>query len=198
MFDIAENNYIDTKSPSAVIISSNVILKQLHLNLRDKQEIIILCIGTDRSTGDSLGPLVGYKLSPYITRYDNVQLLGTLEQPVHAKNLIDKINDIKQYHENALIIAIDASLGSIDRIGHINIKNGPLKPGLGVNKDLPLIGHISITGVVNVGGMMEYLVLQNTRLSLVMNMADVIAKSINIALYKLYNQKTYEEETKLY
>lgn len=27
-----------------------------------KTEILFLCIGTDRSTGDSLGPLIGYKL----------------------------------------------------------------------------------------------------------------------------------------
>ncbi|MNN53765.1 hypothetical protein D3C81_1685430 [compost metagenome] len=38
-----------------------------------------------------------------------------------------------------------------------------------------------ITGIVNVGGFMEYLVLQNTRLSLVMNMADVIARGIHMA-----------------
>ena len=27
-----------------------------------KTGVVILCIGTDRSTGDSLGPLIGYKL----------------------------------------------------------------------------------------------------------------------------------------
>jgi len=37
-------------------------------------------------------------------------------------------------------------------------------------------------GVVNVGGFMEYFVLQNTRLSLVMRMADVIAEGLRLAL----------------
>ena len=27
-----------------------------------KEKILLLCIGTDRSTGDSLGPLIGYQL----------------------------------------------------------------------------------------------------------------------------------------
>ena len=27
-----------------------------------KRGVVFLCIGTDRSTGDSLGPLIGYKL----------------------------------------------------------------------------------------------------------------------------------------
>ena len=30
--------------------------------LRGKEGVIFLCIGTDRSTGDSLGPLIGHKL----------------------------------------------------------------------------------------------------------------------------------------
>ncbi len=78
-------------------------------------------------------------------------------------------------------------MGSFNKIGYVNINKGPLKPGLGVNKNLPpSIGDISITGIVNVGGIMEYMVLQNTRLGLVMNMAEIIAKSINIALFKLY------------
>ena len=189
MFQVSGNNYINVKSPSAIIDSSNAILKNIHLNIEGKDEILILCIGTDRSTGDSLGPLVGHKLDQYISRYENVNLLGTLNQPVHAKNLEEKIAHIKKNHQNPLIIAIDASLGNIDKIGYINIKNAPLKPGLGVNKDLPRVGHISITGVVNAGGLMEYFVLQNTRLSLVMNMAEVIAKSIHLVLYKLQMQK---------
>ncbi|MDI3312245.1 MAG: DUF1256 domain-containing protein [Thermoanaerobacterium sp.] len=33
-----------------------------------KDEFVIVCIGTDRSTGDSLGPIVGYKLKNYFYR----------------------------------------------------------------------------------------------------------------------------------
>ncbi|MFY9218842.1 MAG: DUF1256 domain-containing protein, partial [Tepidanaerobacteraceae bacterium] len=52
---------------------------------------------------------------------------------------------------------------------------GSLKPGAGVNKKLPPVGNFHITGVVNVGGFMEYLVLQNTRLFTVMKMVDIIS-----------------------
>ena len=38
---------------------------------------------------------------------------------------------------------------------------------------------MAISGIVNVGGFMEYVVLQNTRLSLVMNMANKIAQVLN-------------------
>lgn len=193
MLNIINNNYFDIYSPFAIMDFSNLIVKHIKSKLRENQKIVILCIGTDRSTGDSLGPLVGYKLMPYISIYDEVYLMGTLEEPVHAKNLDEKIKQLYSNYSNALVIAIDASLGNLDKIGHVNIRDGPLKPGLGVNKDLPKIGDISITGVVNVKGMMEYMVLQNTRLNLVMNMADFISKSLSRALFKILDKKLNEE-----
>lgn len=184
MENYLEKDCIDFNSPFAISNFSNSLLKYLTCNNYD--EIVILCIGTDRSTGDALGPLVGYKLIPHMFKYDKVHLMGTLDEPVHAKNLHENIDIIKNSHANAFVLAIDASLGHNNSIGQIIIKEGPLKPGLGVNKKLPAIGDLSITGVVNVGGLMEYMVLQNTRLSLVMNMADIIAKGIDLSLFKIY------------
>lgn len=182
-------NYIDSKCPFAIIKLSNLLYERLTPVIESGREIVVLCIGTDRSTGDSLGPLVGYKLEPFIDKYTSTYLMGTLEKPVHAKNLSDTIKHIENYHPQAFTIAVDASLGSINSIGQIILKEGPLKPGLGVRKNLPPVGDISITGVVNMGGMMEYMVLQNTRLSLVMNMAKVIARGVNISLRYLYNYR---------
>lgn len=192
MVKCTDQNYVNTNSPFAIVDFSNLILEYLSCNIKAYQQLVILCIGTDRSTGDSLGPLVGHKLAPYIVSYEQVHLLGTLDQPVHAKNLADFIRKINKECPEAFVLAIDASLGHLNRVGYINIKKGPLKPGLGVNKELPTIGDISITGIVNVGGMMEYMILQNTRLSLVMNMANIISKSINRALFKLYNENLKE------
>lgn len=193
MQDCTNNNYINTDSAFAIFDISNLITEYLSMRVNNNQDLIILCIGTDRSTGDSLGPLVGHKLAPHIPYFSQVHLFGTLDEPVHAKNLADTIKNIEKNYPKSLILAIDASLGNLDKIGYINIKKGPLKPGLGVNKNLPSVGDISITGVVNVGGMMEYMVLQNTRLNLVMNMADIISKSIYRVLFKLYNSSLYEQ-----
>jgi putative sporulation protein YyaC len=144
------------------------------------QPIIIICVGTDRSTGDSLGPLVGSHLKKI--GVDGLHLYGTLDQPVHAVNLKDTLALIQQHYNNPFIIAIDACLGQLTSVGCIQIGNGPVKPGAGVNKDLPPVGDMHITGIVNVGGFMEYFVLQNTRLSLVMNMAEIIAQSFQVAM----------------
>jgi putative sporulation protein YyaC len=148
--------------------------------IQHHQPIIIVCVGTDRSTGDSLGPLVGTHLKKY--GMEGFHLYGTLDQPVHAVNLKDTLASIQQHYINPFIIAIDACLGQLTSVGCIQIGSGPVKPGAGVNKDLPPVGDMHITGIVNVGGFMEYFVLQNTRLSLVMNMAETIAQSFHVAM----------------
>lgn len=152
-------------------------LYQHILQLSDKREIVCVCIGTDRSTGDSLGPLVGSILQKNQFHHLGT-VYGTLDEPVHALNLSDKVHLIQQHHPDSFVIAIDACLGQLKSVGSIQVSQGAMKPGAGVNKDLPEVGHLSITGIVNVSGFMEYLVLQNTRLSLVMNMAEIIAESI--------------------
>lgn len=143
---------------------------------------IILCIGTDRSTGDSLGPLTGTYLSQL--GLPKLTVLGTLDQPVHATNLTENLQYIQCTYNNPFIIAIDACLGKMDSVGNITLANGPLKPGAGVHKDLPAVGEVHLTGIVNVGGFMEYMVLQNTRLNLVWKMAGTMSGLLSKAYIK--------------
>lgn len=141
--------------------------------------VVVLCIGTDRSTGDSLGPLTGSSIS---ARDPEVQVFGTLDHPVHAVNLADTIREIEQRFAAPFIVAVDACLGQAASIGQITLAEGALRPGAGVHKTLPEVGHIHITGIVNVGGFMEYFVLQNTRLAVVYKMAHTIAEGLHAAL----------------
>lgn len=190
LLNMRKGNSISVDSPFAVSRFSKILLRYLDRFYDDNyKDLVVVCIGTDRSTGDSLGPLVGYKLSTLLRNYNNVHIMGTLDEPVHAKNLNKIIKKISNDYNNPFIIAIDACLGSIERIGYITVSDGPLKPGAGVNKDLPEIGDIHITGVVNIGGFMEYVVLQNTRLSMVMKMANIIANSISYSIWKMKKEK---------
>jgi putative sporulation protein YyaC len=161
------------------------VRRTLAKELRQKiqgRDLTLLCIGTDRATGDSLGPLIGTKLA---SRLD-VRILGTLDDPVHAANLEDVIEDVianmGEDDDNRVILAVDAALDKSARIGMITLSDGPLHPGSAVGKTLREVGDLHIRGVVNVGGVMEYFVLQNTRLSLVMHMAAVIAEAIELAV----------------
>ncbi|MHB8927347.1 MAG: spore protease YyaC [Bacillota bacterium] len=137
---------------------------------------VVLCIGTDRSTGDCLGPLIGTELEA--AALPNVSVWGTLDHPIHASNLSETLRQVRQSGSGRPLVAIDACLGSLDSVGTITLGFGPLRPGAGVNKALPEVGDLAITGVVNVGGFMEYFVLQNTRLNLVFRMSKVIAEGL--------------------
>ncbi len=180
------------------IQASENLAAELITNLpaMSSQPIIFVCIGTDRSTGDSLGPLVGtlleeQNLSPFY-------VYGTLDDPIHAVNLTEKLREINTKHFNPFLVGIDACLGRIKNVGVIQLGNGPVKPGAGVNKELPAVGDIHITGIVNVSGFMEFFVLQNTRLNLVMKMAKTIAGGIYKANHhyskQSWNELTWREE----
>jgi len=158
------------------------------------QNVIILCIGTDRSTGDSLGPLTGSKLQSM-----NIQcpVYGTLDEPVHATNLADILTKIRSVYAKPFVIAVDACLGRIENVGFVSLGRGPVKPGAAVNKDLPAVGDAYITGIVNVGGFMEHLVLQSTRLNLVMKMADTIASGLSFGLTSIKHIPVSDDQTSL-
>ena len=143
-----------------------------------KKGVVFLCIGTDRSTGDSLGPLIGYKLRDMKT--SSAAVFGTLERPVHAMNLEEYARVIKNCYHDCLVVAVDASVGNREHVGYLTLGKGALRPGLGVSKELGAVGDIFITGIV--GGCSSYdpLMLQSVRLSVVMRMADCISKSIRI------------------
>ena len=187
-------SYVDCNDHLAFskFTSSFEIILKVFIN-KGYDSIVFVCIGSDRSTGDSLGPLVGYKLTNI--RYDNVFIYGTLDNPVHAKNLIETIDTISYSHNKPLIVAIDACLGTMEHVGYICIADSPLKPGSGVNKSLPEIGEISIVGIVNFSGFMDFLILQNTRLSSVMKIADLITLGIKHTLWKLNNIKCLPHQT---
>lgn len=149
-------------------------------NALRERSVIAMCIGTDRSTGDSLGPLVGDMLVKF--KMNGVHVYGTLENPVHARNLEETLTNARILHPDAFLVAVDASLGILDHVGCISVGKGPIKPGAGLKKELPPVGDMHITGIVNTGGFMDFLVLQSTRLSVVMKMADVIARSLHMAI----------------
>ncbi|MDO5518728.1 MAG: spore protease YyaC [Clostridium sp.] len=173
---MCKNFSVDSSSSTASLQIKNYLLSELKPIIAENRPIVFVCIGTDRSTGDSLGPLIGYKLK--LLNKSNIHIYGTLEAPVHAKNICKLALDIESNFENPYVIAIDSCLGSLNNIGKIFIKDSPLLPGLALNKDLPAIGNMSITGIVNISGQFEFLILQNTRLYTVMMLADVISRAI--------------------
>ncbi|MNQ70888.1 hypothetical protein D3C85_855400 [compost metagenome] len=144
-------------------------------NELDPRRLAFVCIGTDRSTGDSLGPLVGSKLAEL--GYPHV--IGTLAAPCDASNLALRLQEIPPH---VRVIAIDACLGQKLSVGLYQLSNQPLAPGKSVGKVLPPIGDYTIAAIVNVDGPRQYNVLQTTSLYHVLRMAEEVTSAITYAL----------------
>lgn len=175
--------YYNSKKLSASYEFGRELLQLIYEQKRQQQPLVFLCIGSDRATGDSLGPIIGYKLKQ--RHLSSIHIYGTLEQPVHAKNLSEVIREIHDTFDQPFIIAIDASLGKSSHIGYFTLGEGSLRPGAGVGKDLPQVGNLHITGIVNLSGFLEHSLLQTTRLHTVMALADQISTGICYCLAKL-------------
>jgi putative sporulation protein YyaC len=186
-FFMVDKVILDSMSLDCTFKLRDIISEYIFPIAKCSRPIVILCIGTDRSTGDSLGPLVGNKLK-FLVR-NKVHIYGSLELPVHAKNLCEIIDEINYTYTDPYIIAIDACLGSLQNVGKIIVEEKPLSPGAAMNKDLPKVGNLSITGVVNISGAFEFMVLQNTRLYTVMVLADAISNGLYHSILKTVGGK---------
>ena len=131
-------------------------------------DTIIFCIGTDRVTGDSLGPIVGYKLAN-LFKDTQVKVIGDLDNVVNANNVQKEINKIYVKYKSPCIIAIDSALSSKNNLGDIIVSKEQIKLGDGLGKKIGSIGDISIKAVVGIDNQKvehNFKNLQNTRLRL--------------------------------
>ena len=74
--------YIDEKKETASQELAYLLQKCMRMVEKPWKELVFLCIGSDRITGDSLGPLIGRQLLCH--RWQHSFIYGTLEEPVHA------------------------------------------------------------------------------------------------------------------
>lgn len=142
---------------------------------------IICCIGTDAVSGDSLGPVTGTMLKNKLL--GKTYLYGTLDKPITAKDVPYASRFIRAFHPETPILAIDAALGEAGEVGNVKISASPVKPGLGVKKDLSEVGNCSIIAVVEEKRRRE--LLSSVRISLIYRLAGEISDGIQDYLEKI-------------
>lgn len=140
---------------------------------------VVLCIGSDLTIGDSLGPLTGTMLR---RRGLPGYIYGSLKTPVTAKEVKYVGDFLKKAHPACKVIAIDAAVGEESEIGLIKVSDAALRPGSGANKRLGKVGDISVLGIVTKKTDFTYAMLNLTRLNAVYAMAETISRAIE-ALY---------------
>lgn len=109
------------------------------------REIVVVCFGTNAISGDSLGPSVGTLLTK---KYDvSAFVYGTDEAQINGKNMREWLEFIKSVHQNALFVAVDASLGNKDKVGQIVLRDDGVCPS-GVTGKSERFGDIGVLGIV--------------------------------------------------
>lgn len=170
-------SYISIKETTEEAEIEKMVSKLEQIFFSTSREIVILCIGSDRSTGDSLGPLAGKILKEKNIPYP---VYGTLKEPVHALNIKKVLKEIKETYHEPFIFGIDACLGDERQIGYILIREGSFIPGNAVNRALPSVGDYHLKAIVNtLDPLAPVHSLNSTRLYLVLKLAEIIAEIIS-------------------
>lgn len=144
-------------------------------------ELIFICVGTDRITGDCFGPIVGERLIKNLKNNQNFKIYGTLSKNVSFSSIDYYLNKIKQSSNNPYIVIIDSALSTEENIGKIFIENKKTRLGNAIGKSKKNIGDMSIRAIIgenfqNINKNMY--VLQNTHLSLVISLANIVSQGI--------------------
>ena len=107
---------------------------------------VIICIGTPKVTGDSLGPRVGDIL---IEEYGvDAYVYGRTSSPVTGLNCTKYFEHIRTHHAHSLVVAVDACLGKNADVGKIKYSLDGLRAGSALGKLLGKFGDVGFLGVV--------------------------------------------------
>lgn len=138
----------------------------------EKHLPVFFLVGAPSSTGDSLGPFIGWFLK---RKGFTGEYVGDLQSPVHATNMRERLSEAWEralrLDRQPFLIAVDAAVG---RPGRITVNRGPLQPGAGMGKALPQVGQVHIMGgTANFPFMIWFAGLDQT-----VGMAEVIADGL--------------------
>lgn len=133
--------------------------------------IAVVGIGTPKILGDSIGPLVGSLLESMDLP---IKVLGTVSNPVHALNIQEQIDSLKNKYT---VIVIDAAIGK--KVGEISCEKGGIYPGAGTKKDLGYYGDYSIL-VTTATNRIAFYTLREEKFDFIKQKVKLIAYCIKV------------------
>ncbi len=140
----------DEQAVSVVPADDNKLAPFVSLTLKPlidsaHKQVVVVCFGTTSISGDALGPMVGtmlkdkYRLPTFV--------YGTEQLNVNGKNMSEWMAFIKEVHSDAVFVAVDASLGSSDKVGQILVREDGVCPAA-IKGKRTRFGDIGILAVV--------------------------------------------------
>lgn len=157
--------------------------KKYLYNVNNKNEIIFLCVGTDKVIGDCIGPIIGTQIENKLKKLNisNINVYGTLKNNLNYKNINEVLINISHSYKKPLIIVIDSALSNKENIGKIFVSNNKTIIGNGLNKNNIVIGDISIKVAITKNYKLpsyNFKALQNISLNTVMILSNIVSEGI--------------------
>lgn len=172
---------LNIDEPSAKTILAHKLAKKL-------DGVVVVCIGTENVTSDSLGPRVGSLLNENLSV--PIFVYGMQGANIDAKNLTVAIGIIKRLHPDAPLLVVDAAVGEEWQIGCVQLTNGNIAPGAATNKQLDRVGDISIVGIVGNKNMADFYDNTVEKNILIERLSQFIATAIVMATKGAFTNKT--------
>lgn len=142
--------------------------------------IVILCIGTSKLMGDSIGPIVGQKLTRLLKNKQNIRVYGNREYNLTLKNAKQVLQEITDRYTETFVITIDAALGPKEMIESIWVTRGSIKIGEALGQGIQYFSDINIKGIV---GENQKNIKENF---------NALNKASRKSIHRLSNQITYQ------
>ena len=156
------------------------------INNKRFSNIIFLCIGTSKITGDSIGPIVGSNIKRLENEY--IHIYGTVENNLNFNNAKKIIENINSNYINPCIITIDAALSNNNSLGDIVLGKGFMKIGKALEKSLCFYSDINIKCVVgkyhyNINKNFD--ILQSVTIEEIARISNILSNGIRNVLKKV-------------
>lgn len=150
----------------------------------ETERIVVVGVGSNLISGDSLGPFVGTLLHGMYPGH--LTTLGNLESPLDAVNLEYYLSSIT-FPDKSFIIAVDSGVGNEQIQQNIVIRKGPLHPGTGIGNHLPPVGDCHIMGIVLGSSPILQSAIPYTNIHMIYRMATNIAKGISLTIRQTFD-----------
>ena len=123
-----------------------LLLLMNEMRASGRRQVVFLCIGTDRSTGGQPGAVDRFASGGRGDRWSggdrDAGTSGPCSEPGPDAGTYRGTLSGRDHHRRG------CRRWPLDHVGLVTLEKGPLRPGLGVRKELAAVGDISITGIV--------------------------------------------------
>ena len=154
-------------------------------------EIIVLCIGSNKIYGDSLGPRTAEKLT--LINNDCI-IYGNMRKSINGNNLAGYVSMLRSRHPDAVIVAVDACLTThTEDVGLVKLLPYGVNAGKAVKQDALPVGEISVIGIVGEYNSDVYATLNSVSPALMDELVEKAAILTSLAVKRLKNGMSIAE-----